>query len=31
VKLDDPVFPAPVYASLSLGEDDETWWLIWSR
>lgn len=31
VKLDDPVFPAPVYASLSLSDDDETWLLIWSR
>lgn len=31
VKLDDLAFPAPIYASLSLSDDDETWLLIWSR
>lgn len=31
VKLDDPVFPAPIYASLVLSEDGETFLLIWTR
>ena len=30
VKLDDPSFPAPIYASLLKGEDD-SFTLIWSR
>ena len=30
VKLDDPSFPAPIYASLVAGEDSEHM-LIWSR
>ena len=30
VKLDDPSFPAPVYASLVQGDDDEHR-LLWSR
>lgn len=29
VKLDDPSFPAPIYASL--GEGDDSYTLIWSR
>jgi uncharacterized protein (DUF736 family) len=31
VKLDDPALPAPIYASLVLSDDDETWLLIWTR
>ena len=31
VKLDDPSFPAPIYASLVKGEGDDTFNLIWSR
>ncbi len=31
VKLDDPSFPAPIYASLVEGEDGEGHNLIWSR
>ena len=31
VKLDDPSFPAPIYASLVEGEDGEAHNLIWSR
>ena len=31
VKLDDPSFPAPIYASLVEMEDGETHSLIWSR
>jgi len=31
VKLDDPSFPAPIYASLVVAEDGETHNLIWSR
>jgi uncharacterized protein (DUF736 family) len=31
VKLDDPSFPAPIYASLVKGEGDEGFTLIWSR
>lgn len=31
VKLDDPSFPAPIYASLVEGEDSEGHNLIWSR
>lgn len=30
-KLDDPSFPAPIYASLVAAEDGETFSLIWSR
>jgi uncharacterized protein (DUF736 family) len=30
-KLDDPVFPAPLYASLVLSDDSETYVLIWTR
>lgn len=30
LKLDDPSFPAPIYATLVLGENDEHK-LIWSR
>lgn len=30
-KLDDPVFPAPIYASLVLSDDGETHLLIWTR
>ena len=30
-KLDDPSFPAPIYASLVAAEDGETFTLIWSR
>ena len=30
VKLDDPSFPAPIYATLVEGEDD-THTMIWSR
>lgn len=30
-KLDDPSFPAPIYASLVAAEDGETFNLIWSR
>ncbi|MEZ7272916.1 DUF736 domain-containing protein [Sphingobium sp. 10 DY56-G10] len=30
-KLDDPSFPAPIYASLVAAEDGETYNLIWSR
>jgi len=30
VKLDDPTFPAPIYANL-VHEKDEKWNLIWSR
>ena len=31
VKLDDPIFPAPLYASLVKVEDDDSFTLIWSR
>ena len=31
VKLDDPSFPAPIYASLVKGEGDDSYTLIWSR
>ena len=31
VKLDDPSFPAPIYASLVKGEGDASFTLIWSR
>ena len=31
VKLDDPGFPAPIYASLVKGEGDDSFTLIWSR
>ena len=31
VKLDDPSFPAPIYASLVKIEGDEGYTLIWSR
>src|ERR1700737_3118778 len=31
VKLDDPSFPAPIYASLVRGEGDDSFSLIWSR
>ena len=31
VKLDDPSFPAPIYATLVASEDGETMNLIWSR
>jgi uncharacterized protein (DUF736 family) len=31
VKLDDPSFPAPLYASLVKVEDDDSFTLIWSR
>jgi uncharacterized protein (DUF736 family) len=31
VKLDDPSFPAPIYATLSEVEGDDGYQLIWSR
>lgn len=31
VKLDDPSFAAPIYASLVEAEDGKAWNLIWSR
>ena len=31
VKLDDPSFPAPIYASLVRSESEEDYSLIWSR
>ena len=31
VKLDDPSFPAPIYASLVEADDGESHHLIWSR
>lgn len=31
VKLDDPSFPQPIYATLVAAEDGETMNLIWSR
>jgi len=31
VKLDDPTFPAPIYASLTVAEKDGEHVLIWSR
>ena len=31
VKLDDPSFPAPIYASLVRGDGDDSFTLIWSR
>ena len=31
VKLDDPSFPAPIYATLSEGEGEDGFHLIWSR
>jgi uncharacterized protein (DUF736 family) len=31
VKLDDPTFPAPIYASLVKVDGDEGFTLIWSR
>ena len=30
-KLDDPSFPAPIYASLVAADDGESFSLIWSR
>ncbi len=30
-KIDDPLFPAPIFASLVLNADEETYALIWSR
>lgn len=30
-KLDDPSFPAPIYASLVAADDGDTFNLIWSR
>lgn len=30
-KVDDPTFPAPIYASLVLSDDGETHVLIWTR
>ncbi|MBJ7438606.1 MAG: DUF736 domain-containing protein [Sphingopyxis sp.] len=30
-KLDDPSFPAPIYASLVAADDGESYTLIWSR
>jgi uncharacterized protein (DUF736 family) len=30
-QLDDPSFPAPIYASLLKGEGDDSYTLIWSR
>lgn len=30
-KLDDPTFPAAVYASMTLSDDGETYVLIWTR
>jgi uncharacterized protein (DUF736 family) len=30
-KLDDPTFPAPIYGSLLLSDDGETYVLIWTR
>jgi uncharacterized protein (DUF736 family) len=30
-QLDDPSFPAPIYASLVKGEGDDSFILIWSR
>ena len=30
-KLDDPLFPAPVYASLVPSEDERSYGLIWTR
>ncbi|WP_105441268.1 DUF736 domain-containing protein [Neorhizobium sp. T25_13] len=31
VKLDDPSFPAPIYATLTEVEDEDAYQLIWSR
>ncbi len=31
VKLDDPSFPAPIYATLSEAEGENGYQLIWSR
>ena len=31
VKLDDPSFPAPIYATLVEAEEADTYTLIWSR
>jgi uncharacterized protein (DUF736 family) len=31
LKLDDPSFPAPIYASLVKGEGDDSFTLIWCR
>jgi uncharacterized protein (DUF736 family) len=31
VKLDDPSFPAPIYAKLTEAEDEDGYQLIWSR
>ena len=31
VKLDDPSFPAPIYATLVAADDGDTMNLIWSR
>ncbi|BBF79942.1 DUF736 domain-containing protein [Asticcacaulis excentricus] len=31
IKLDDPSFPHPIYASLFEGEDPDTFNLLWSR
>jgi uncharacterized protein (DUF736 family) len=31
VKLDDPSFPTPIYASTVKGEDIDSFILIWSR
>lgn len=30
-KVDDPMLPAPLYASLVAGDDDEHHYLVWSR
>jgi uncharacterized protein (DUF736 family) len=30
VRLDDPSFPAPIFASL-IAQDDDTYALLWSR
>jgi uncharacterized protein (DUF736 family) len=31
IKLDDPSFPAPIYASLVKADGDDSFTLIWSR
>jgi len=31
VKLDDPSFPAPIYATMVEGEEADSYSLIWSR
>ena len=30
-KIDDPILPAPIYGSLLLGDDGESYILIWTR